>query len=88
MFSYPRLSLLNLSCGRAYFLFWALTGFRSGAFAVRPAGLAVFFFTVAVFFAADRAPLGAAGVFGPAAFFTSAGVARCTRVKRVWSPIV
>ena len=86
MFSYPRLSLLNLSCGRDYFLFWALTGFRAGGFAVLTAGLGAFLFVGAVA-VADRTPAGA-GVFGLAAFLASAGVARCTRVKRVWSPIV
>jgi hypothetical protein len=104
VFSYPRLSLLNLSCGRAHFPFLAL----GAAFALAaaglvflPAGLVVAFFLApfdpAVDLAADD--LGAvgfsagfsvriAGTRGPAAFFISAGVALWTRVNRVWSPIV
>lgn len=70
MFSYPRLSLVNRSCGSAYFLFWDLPDFCVAGFAPARAD-----FVFAVVFGDGLA----AGVFfaaGFAAFFISAGVDR------------
>ncbi|MBA3640518.1 MAG: hypothetical protein H0W53_14835, partial [Acidobacteria bacterium] len=91
------MSLLNLSCGRAYFPFFAFVAFLAAGFALLAAGFAAAFFLASFLLAGDT--LAAAGFStgllafgtitrGPAAFFISAGVALWTRVKRVWSPIV
>ena len=85
VFSYPRLSLLNRSWGRVYFLF-AFAAFFTAAFAGRLFA-AVFFGGGPLVFLTSLSGF-AAGFAAAAAFFDSAGVARWTSVKRVWSPIV
>ena len=87
MFSYPRLSLLNRSWGRVYFLF-AFAAFFTAAFTGRL--FAVFFGGGPLVFLTSLSGFAAgfAGFAAAAAFFDSAGVARWTSVKRVWSPIV
>ena len=75
VFSYPRLSLVNRSCGRTYFLFCAVAGFFAGAFA-RARVFAVFLALAAVFFAAAGFLTAGFSAFSDCAdFLVSAGVA-------------